>query len=280
MIGTNNMMNLKKSEKSKGIVVFAFNSAAVDYVAVADQTSRLTAKHLNLPITLITDRDAQPTFNYDHIIRVDSASGNVRSDLNGKVVEWRNFGRHVAYELSPYDTTILLDGDYLVLDSSLLTLLEQEFDYRLMHNNQNPDGPSYQSMGSLGLPFVWATVVIFRKTPLAKMFFNLVGRVQRNYRYYKTLFNGTGAYRNDYAFAIANIILSGYHLAQELSIPWTMLTIEQKIKQLKIKNNFIVVRQEGKADVIARQNLHIMDKDYLVSNSFKEFVNECCNESI
>ena len=128
------MKNSSASEKSKGVVVFAFNTSHVDYVALADETSKLTSHNLKLPITLVTDHDSSPKFAYDKIVRVNSQSGNTRTD-NGINKEWRNFGRYLAYELSPYDTTILLDSDYLVLDQSLLTLLRQDFGYMRLHSS-------------------------------------------------------------------------------------------------------------------------------------------------
>jgi hypothetical protein len=265
------MKNSNASEKSKGVVVFAFNTSHVDYVALADETSKLTSHHLKLPITLVTDYNSKPKFDYDKIVRVNSQSGNTRTD-NGVTKEWRNFGRYMAYELSPYDTTILLDSDYLVLDQSLLMLLEQDFDYRLMHNSHNYKETLYQKMGEVGLPFVWATVVLFRKSSLTEQYFNLIRRVQRNYSYYKTLFNGNGTYRNDYAFAIANIILNGYSLEQHKSVPWSMLTVEESIEDIEIKNDFLVIRHTDRAEVVSRQNIHVMDKDYLMTDKFKEFV--------
>lgn len=276
MNGMISMKNSNVSAKSKGVVVFAFNSATVDYVALADKTSRLIEKHLGLPVTLITDPGATPKFNYDNVVRVDSEDGNFRT-VNGVNLQWKNFGRYLAYELSPYDTTILLDGDYLVLDDSLLKLLEQDFDYKLMHNNQTPQQMCYQHMGSLGLPFVWATVVIFNKTEKAKQYFDFIGRVQRNYGFYKTLFNGNGTYRNDYAFAIANIVLNGYQLNERAGIPWKMVTIEQNIDSIELKNNFLVVRYDQAADVIYKQNLHIMDKNFLMSAKFSDFVDRVCD---
>lgn len=271
------MTNSSVSVKSKGVVVFAFNSTTVDYVALADQTSQLTSKALGLPITLITDPGANPVFAYDRIIRVESQGGNFRVD-DGVEKEWRNFGRYLAYELSPYDETLLIDGDYLVLDESLLKLFEQEFDYRLMRNSQSPISPCYNLMGSVAaLPFVWATVVLFRKSQKAKQYFELIGRIQRNYGYYRALFNGQGSYRNDYAFAMADIILNGYSIDEYKGIPWVMTTIEDKISSLETKGSFIVVRQDTRADVVAKQNLHIMDKDYLLSDNFKSFVAGECN---
>lgn len=272
-------MNSKELEKSKttGVLVFAFNTNSVDYVSLADKTSRLTAKNLNLPITLVTDLDATPEFAYDNIIRVQSQSGNFRTE-NGEIKEWKNFGRYLAYELSPYDTTILLDGDYLVLDKSLLKLLEGDYDYRLMHNSHNPKDGLYQKMGFIGLPFVWATVVLFKKSQKTKQYFNLIGRIQRNYNYYKSLFGCDGSYRNDYAFAIANLILNGYSIDEYKGIPWSMLTIEQPIMNIDFTDNFIIFKYPNRADVLPVQNVHVMDKHFLLSEKFTIFVDKVLNE--
>ena len=269
------MKNSKKSAESKGVVVFAFNTH-IDYVAIADQTSRLIAHSLNLPITLVTDNDSDPKFVYDNIVRINNNDGNnfIGSDTTK---QWRNFGRYLAYDLSPYDNTILIDTDYLVLDDSLLTLFKTDFDYRLMHHNQTPAGPSPESMGETSLPFVWATGVLFRKTERARLFFNLIGRIQRNYSYYRALYNVRERnYRNDYAFAIANCIISGYTLNEQQGIPWTMFTIEKTINRIMLTDNFIQVYHDGEATMVPYQNIHVMDKEYLQSRDFEQVVEAIC----
>jgi hypothetical protein len=273
------MQNLKQLEKSRGIVVFAFNSTTVDYVSIADNSSRLASHSLGLPITLVTDVDANPKFEYERIIRVESKTGNFRNDLNGELLEWKNLDRCLVYSLSPYDETILIDVDYLILDDSLLKLFEQDFDYRLMYNNRSPHEPMHQMMGTFGLPQVWATVVLFRKTKLAKQYFNLIKRIQNNYDYYRALFNCTDMYRNDFAFAMANIILNGYCIESHKGIPWNMITVNYDIETIDTKNTFLVVRRSTYSDVITRQNLHIMDKKFLTSDKFQNFVDKVCNES-
>jgi len=279
MSGISNMKNSSELEKSKGILVFAFNSQKVKYTAIADQTSKLIKKNTNLPVTIVTDIDAELKFDYDQIIRVDSKTGNVRFSKDQQLYEWKNFDRYRAFDLSPYDETILIDTDYLMLDNSLLKLLEQPFDYRLMYNMQTPQGLNTDEMGPASLPMVWATVVLFRKTVRAKMFFDLVGRIQRNYGYYRSLFAIRETnYRNDFAFSIANIILNGHTLTPEQSIPWPMLTIEDTIESIDVKNKFLTVKYKHRADVISRQNLHIMDKNYLLSAQFKNFVERICND--
>jgi hypothetical protein len=269
-------MNLNDSEKSKGVVVFAFNTQ-IDYVGIADRTSRLIAHSLNLPITLVTDYTANPVFAYDNIIRVDLTDSGTNFISTDSKKEWRNFGRYLAYEFSPYDDTILIDTDYLVLDDSLLTLFKTDFDYKLMHHNRTESGPSYEMMGETSLPFVWATVVLFRKTKRARLFFNLVGRIQRNYNYYRMLYNiRERNYRNDYAFAIANNIISGYSLNEDQGIPWTMFTIEKKIERIMLTDTFVQVYYEDTATVIPYQNIHVMDKEYLQSRDFEQVVEAIC----
>ena len=272
------MKNLKKSAESRGVVLFAFNTDT-NYVAIADQTSRLITYNLNLPITLVTDLDSEPKFAYDKIVRIEQQAGENFIN-NDTTKQWKNFGRYLAYKFSPYDETLLLDTDYVVFDNSLLKLFATEFDYKLMHHNRTPAGPSYEIMGETSLPFVWATLVLFRKTERAKTFFNLVGRIQRNYSYYRNLYNVRERnFRNDYAFAIANNILSGYSLNEDQGIPWTMFTVEKKIEKIMLTDNFIQVHHEDTATLVPYQNIHVMDKEYLQSRDFEQVVEAICESA-
>ena len=269
------MQNLKESERSNGVVIFAFNTD-IDYVGIADLSSRLISHNLKLPVTLITDINSNPKFNYDQVIRIDTQGHTWRNDN----IVWRNLDRYLAYELSPYIETIVLDADYLVLDNTLLQLFHTEFDYRLMHHNITPDGPSYEMMGETSVPFIWATIVLFRKTARAKLFFNLVGRIQRNYGYYCTLYNVREKnYRNDYAFSMANIILNGYSINEDFGIPWNMFTINNKIDTITLTDNFLKIQHADNAVVSPYQNLHIMDKDYLQSTDFEQVVEAICEST-
>lgn len=271
------MLNSKRKENSRGVVLFAFNTD-VDYVTIADRASQLIQHNLKLPVTLITDDDAEPKFAYDQVIRINNDFGTFRIDIETQArSNWRNFSRYRAYELSPYNDTILLDSDYLVFDSSLLKLFSTVLDYRLMHHSYTDAGPCPESMGVTSLPFVWATVIAFRKTERASMLFDLVGRIQRNYEYYRALYNiRERNFRNDYAFAIANNILSGYTIDESQGIPWTMYTVEKTVEKLVLKDNFIQIHHADTATVTPYQNIHIMDKQYLLSNNFKQVVETVC----
>jgi hypothetical protein len=134
-------------------------------------------------------------------------------------------------------------------------------------------------MGDTSLPYVWATVFAFRKTPRAKMYFDLVGRIQRNYAYYCALFNVQERnFRNDYAFAMADIILNGYTIDKK-SIPENILAINQSIERINLVDRKIVVKDKNKSYVLPQTNLHIMSKAYLQSENCKNFINQIINES-
>ena len=110
------MQNLKKSEKSRGILAFAYNVETIDYVSIAQSTLKLASKNLNLPYTLITDKEFK------------NESLNSRLDIDsGNFIQWRNAGRHHAYELSPYDETLVIDDkEFEIQDFKLGNLLSRE----------------------------------------------------------------------------------------------------------------------------------------------------------
>jgi hypothetical protein len=272
------MKNSNESDESKGVVLFAYNTEQINYVAIADANAQLITKYLNLPVTLITDEKSTPSFNYDRIVRIENTLNNFRN-INFAKQTWRNGGRSKTYDLSPYDLTLLLDSDYLILDNSLLKLIEQSFDYKLQHTSYSEDGVLYSKMGpNYSLPFVWATCVVFRKTEVAKRFFDFVQKIERNYGYYKTLFKAQGTFRNDHAFAMADIILNGYTWESIRSMPSKIFTVEQEIESIEIKNSLMFIRHADHAVVSPIQNVHIMDKKYLQTDGFKNFVKKVCNE--
>jgi hypothetical protein len=253
------MTNLNASAKSRGVLVFAYNTSTVDYEKIAEQAARLITHNLNLPVTVISGQVTHENY------RTGYAHGT----------QWNNLDRYRAYELSPYDETILLDTDYLVLDDSLLKIIDTTNDYQLMTRSQTPTETMNGDMGILSINYVWATAVVFKKTTKSKLLFDLVGRIQRNYDYYRKLYNiREYNFRNDYAFAIADNIVNGYAPSQ--GIPWTMLTIDKLVKRIEIKNNNIVIREENSAQVVSRQNIHVMDKLYLQSDDYIHFVDQIC----
>jgi hypothetical protein len=200
---------------------------------------------------------------------------NYRYDVDlGYEVEWKNFGRNLCYELSPYDDTLVIDVDYVVQDVGLLKIFDLPWDYLLQRGARSLNDEYVPNvMGAHSLPYVWATVFAFRKTARAKAFFDLVQRIEANYHYYRELFNAESTtYRNDYAFAMADVILNGFAVSN-ISIPGPMLNILQPIESMESRGNQVIIKDRHAAYVVPRMNMHVMSKKYLQSNNFKEFIN-------
>jgi hypothetical protein len=256
-----NTKNSKKLEKSRGIVAFAVNTEVTDYVSIATQTLQVASRVLNLPYTLIT--------NTGH------TESNQRYDIDrDQFVIWNNFNRYSVYEASPYYETLVIDADYLILDNNLDEIFNIEWDYLLQRNSHALTQHWPNDMGPNSLPFVWATVFAFRKTIKAKMFFDLVKKIQNNYGYYHSLFNlRERNYRNDYAFAIADYILNGYTIGTN-SIPGSMLTVDQIIESISVKNNQLIVKDKNQSYVVPKTNIHVMSKAYLQSDNFRKLISD------
>jgi hypothetical protein len=251
----------KKLEKSRGILAFAYNVETIDYVAIAEKTLTLASYKLGLPYTIITDKELENTTH------------NSRYDIDTETfVNWRNVGRHNAYELSPYDETLVIDVDYLITDSNLNKIFDTDWDYLLQRQSFALTTEWPKLMGKNSLPYVWATVFAFRKTKKAKMFFDLIKKIQKNYAYYCALFNVEQRnFRNDYAFAMADIIINGYTIGST-TIPENMLAVNQTIENIEFQNNKLIVRDKEKSYILPLMNLHIMSKKYLQSNNLEQLI--------
>lgn len=257
------MKNSNVLGKSKGVLIFASNTASINYKKIASQSKKLIEHYLNLPVTIIDSGEFKNSrFNID----------------TDQFETWHNGNRHSAYQASPYDQTILLDADYLVFDQQLLKILETVVDYKIVRHNQYIDGYSPPLMGKFSIPHLWATVVVFNKTKKSKMLFDLVAKIERNYRYYQKLYNiSAGNYRNDYAFTIADNILNGYTQDFQNYITWPMLTINTKIDKLELVNNTFHLVSDNIGHVIPKQNIHIISKAFLQSTDCENLIEAAIN---
>ena len=253
------MKNSSKSGKSKGVLLFATNTDTVDYVAIANRAERLINHYLDLPVT---------------IIETPQTTTNKRYSIDTGLFEtWNNKGRGTAYDLSPYDQTLLLDCDYLVFDDNLLKIIENLEDYIIAKQNNFIDGTQTVKMGKYSIPTLWATVIAFNKTNKTRLLFELVKRIERNYSYYWKLYNVNATnFRNDFAFTIADTIINGYKQDKKNYLPWPIITINKPIKKLSIEDDKFFLQINDQGYVLPKQNLHIMSKEYLLSDELEQLI--------
>ena len=222
-----------------GALIFAFNNKHTDYVAMANWSAKNIQRHLNIPVCLVTREEPAAGHSFDKVILADPAQGGTRyfSDYDSNVV-WHNTNRMDAYQLSPWDQTLVLDADYVVASNQLSTVLESGQDF-LCHRWAT-DATGLQTFndlnyfGSHRMPMWWATVMMFRRSATVELLFESMQMIRDNWAHYRNLYkNNTPTYRNDHALSIALNTLNG-HTLQVDQIPGTLASItpEHKLTQL------------------------------------------------
>lgn len=259
---------------TQGVVFFAFNSGPIDYVRIASWNAANVHRHLNLPVTLITDTPVDdPVF--DQVILVDNTQADQRIFFDqDRLVPWRNRGRCAAYELSPYDTTLLLDVDYVVASTKLVHILKDSRDFvchqRALEITQPTD--TAETFGQHRMPMSWATVIKFDRSYLAEQIFDIMAMVQNNYPHYANLYKFRHApFRNDYALSIALALVNGHCIDPVFDSPWPLLNVNPAHEVQQLDEDYYeikyikTVNQENKPFKIAvyKQDIHVMGKSFL-----------------
>ena len=208
-------------------------------------------------MTVVTDADTKLRIksNCDKHV-VDIEKGNTKFSK-----PWYNLERHLAFEHSPYDRTVVMDVDYFCYSDKILRLLESENDF-LVHKNAHDvmhrEIMRYDRQAMLDL--VWATVLIFNKTPRTKAIFDTVKLVKQNYQHYCNLYRISYMnFRNDYAFAIALNQING-HRDYDL-IPDSIATVPADAEILELNDKGAVIRWDNKTILVQDQDLHFLNKE-------------------
>ena len=256
-----------------GALIFAYDNETIDYQAMAAWSAGNIRHHLGLPVALVTDTDCRYAKDFDKIIvcprREDSGS---RQFADCGLVSWHNTNRMDAYQLSPWDRTLLLDADYVVASDMLHRLTGLDCDL-LAHQvacdiTAQNDFSGLNYFGSYGMPMSWATVIMFRRSLHAKLVFESMSMIRNNWRHYRHLYQtGNSVYRNDHALSIALAIANGHCLSHPV-IPWNLITVlpEHRLSQVA-KDHYRVdyVDSENRSRwlEIFNQDFHAMGKKHL-----------------
>jgi hypothetical protein len=178
---------MKKANNDRGIIMFAHNNAEIDYFKLAVVNSLLIQKHLGIKnITVVTDpaslEYAENSLGKDvidnainNLIVVEKdkkfKEQNIRTfkdtSHTAKPLSFYNVNRCDAYDLSPYEETILLDVDYLILSDTLNQCWghneELMMNWRYQDIMYERKDPTLNRLNDFGITMYWATVVYFRK---------------------------------------------------------------------------------------------------------------------
>jgi hypothetical protein len=256
---------------SRGVLLFAFNSPKYNYYEMAEYNAKRINHYLNLPVTIVTDKDSLPEhidYVWDKIITVTPDKSNSRT-----WGIWINKGRFQAYDLTPYDETLLLDVDYIVNSDRLNNVFDYYDDFCchdkidfLMQPNSAQEEISYYGYNSL-----WATVIAFKKTNRVKNIFECIHMVQKNYDFYMNLHSfNTGIFRNDYALTIALDIVNGHLRNNRDFIPWNLIHIGTNTSVYKegpaIDNDYTITFDNWQRGKIKKEYINVNGIDFHLIN--------------
>lgn len=284
---------------SKGALIFAHNNEEIDYIKIASLNALMIQSNLDVGVTLVTD---EGTLNwakeslgnsyldqcFEHIIVGDPdyvyKQRNVRAFRDTvytiKHLPFYNCDHWKAYELSPYDETLFIDADYLIMSNALNRCWGS--DHEVLINKDIKElffgrVQEKETLGKSGIDTYWATCIYFRKSELAENMFYLVKYVYENYEYYRDLYTTPNSmFRNDYAFSIAIHILNGFsnsELIKQLPIPALYKSFDNDdIVEVNGKNDITLLLEKPKCtgDYILTRfkdlDVHIMNKWAVLRN--------------
>lgn len=271
---------------TKGALLIARNNGNLDYVKQADFLAKRIIKYLDIPVSIVTDSVDYLKSNFDskifdNIISVEYIDDNNRRNyfdgsLTKKILSFKNFNRYEAYNLTPYDQTLLLDTDYIINNDKLKNCFDSTADLMLFKESKDlsstRDLDEFQKISDSGIDFYWATVVYFKKTLKNQIFFDLVSHIKENWEFYrKRYYISESLFRNDYAFSIAIHILNNFKNNPSIEIvsplPIKHVYTLDKDLLLDIKNDsmkFLVQKKDYLGEYTAvttnKINVHVMNK--------------------
>jgi hypothetical protein len=280
---------------TRGGLIFAHNSRDVDYALLAVISGGLAKKHLEIPLTLVTDMStvawmkesqlwdkANSIFEKITVVErpVTDNTRRLNDGTDSKVVPFINADRASAWDLTPYDRTLLLDSDYLIFSDVLNNYWSLDDNVLISKSMNDIQGDRIgfldKNVSETGVHLFWATNVIFTKNKESKNFFDLVKYVRDNYTQYSDIYRfDPRQYRNDIAFSVAKHFLDGFETNVDNSLP-PLLTVIDKDMLYDVKDSKLLFLIADRLDPnkftacsIKDQDVHIMNKQSIVRNKDK-----------
>jgi hypothetical protein len=257
-----------------GAVILADNTEQFDYVRLAAIAAKRVKKHLGIPVTLITSESVEPSLGFDSVIKADQPQFNKRVFKHGDKVDWKNLNRTLVYDLTPYYRTLVIDADFLVTSDALFGQVFNKQEFVIAKTMYDPaTGHDYvKQLGKSKIDQLWATVMVFSKTPQVQKIFAMAQHVIDNYLYYSKLYNfNSFPIRNDYAFTIACHVIGGYGATDYSMRGYKMFNCDfyTALEELN-EDNFLVSYKKTNKDItktyiqrLKHTDVHFQDKESL-----------------
>ena len=264
---------------TKGIVIFAKNNQQFNYIKQAEVAAIMAKYYLGKPVSLITveeEYNENKSDVWDQVIYLDNVhiEENTRAvyiDNKAEKSIWYNLDRLLAYDLSPYDETLLIDGDYLIQNSTLNEIWGNVEPMLMNTNSRLPSKPQehiYEKVITDGYqPVHWFTVCYFRKCEKAEKWFTLAKHVKENYDFYSTTYNSPYRfYRNDITASISSHIMNGYTDGYIKSLPTRQINSYHPESVIDIQRGSITLNTSDGPVRLKDTNIHLLNKIEIEKN--------------
>jgi hypothetical protein len=280
---------------TQGILIYAHNTRAVDYALLAVISAGLAKKHLSMPATLVTDDSTISWMKqsqlfeiantvFENIVVIDRPVTDNQRRLNdgdtGTTVPFINVNRDTAWNLTPYDRTLLIDSDFLIFSDVLNKYWNIDCDLLIGDSINDVNGKDRMKhldrhISDTGVKLYWATTVMFTKNQNTRLFFDTVNHVKENYRHYADVFRfDHRQFRNDIAFSVSKHILDGYTESGVGTLPPILSSLDRDILY-EVNDQRLTFLIDHKLDnnycaaVISGVDIHIMNKQSIIRNQQK-----------
>jgi hypothetical protein len=268
---------------TNGALIFAQNTATVDYNKMAVFAAGRVRKYLEIPVSLITDNKelflkTYTDHPFDQIIEIPPAKQEYQKkfhdgSLSSKMLDWKNLSRSQVYNLTPYDKTLVIDSDYILGSSVLKFAFENDHDFQIYSNSMDVTdwrpGLEFKRINAYSIPFYWATAFVFQKNDIMQSFFDLIIYIKTNWIYFRTLYSiDSPLFRNDFAFSIAIHIMNGKTNGQfAVELPGKMVYAMDRDILVSIDGNkmkFLIEKKDFLGEYLAAKttglDVHVINK--------------------
>ena len=297
---------------TRGGLIFAHNGT-IDYGSQAVLSARLATKHLDIPVSLVTDsvtlENIKTKFDqlpFDQIILINLPNSNnirfltdhsvlaanlamtrlglpdnlkFKQNMLKEQISFINDSRVLAYDLTPYDQTLVFDTDFLIFSNRLNKYWDSTYDFLIspgmLNLQENTIAPDQYQINDYTIDQLWATTFIFSKTEETRIFFNLLKYIKEQYNYFAHLYNfEPRQYRNDFAFSVACHIIGGHGAEQWHGLLPCPLFFTDDDSIIDIKDNgqltFLLGDTARLYDFLlaksVNQDVHVMNKRNILAN--------------
>ena len=219
---------------TEGIAMFCYDSDFA-YSRICNFNIGQIKQYLNLPVTVYTDSNTKKHIKgADSIIETDVPAGNNRYFRpQSRSIPWYNLNRKDIFFDPPYDSTVVVDVDYVIMSDCILQLFGSNSDFLCYNSVRDATGMKSLEGSSIGhsdIDFCWATVMLVTRSDRCRRIGEMIGYIQKNYKYFMRLYRVSDAntYRNDYALSIALHQLNGFRSAN-CFIPGKLVTLPDQV---------------------------------------------------